>query len=144
MVQASRPSIIVHLRGQQSGGDLALIEVLVEAGAAGPPLHVHPAHAEGFYVLQGPLLVQIRDQVRTAQTGEFLFAAAGAPHAFANPTQRDARLLVTCTPAGFEGYFDRLAAGIGGDPPEDAIRVGPPIGGSVEQPPVEQQAGDAA
>jgi quercetin dioxygenase-like cupin family protein len=132
MSQASRPPIIVHLRGQQSGGDLALIEVLVEAGAAGPPLHVHPGHAEGFYVLEGELLVQIGDEVRTAQMGEFLFATAGAPHTFANRTARVARLLVTCTPAGFERYFDRLATGIGGDPPEDAIRVGPPIGGSVE------------
>ena len=138
MSPPSRPPIIVHLRGQHSGGDLAVVEVLVEAGATGPPLHVHPGHAEGFYVLEGQLLVQIGDEVRTARTGEFFFAAAGAPHTFANRAERNARLLVTCTPAGFVRYFDRLATGIGGDPPEDAIRVGPPIGGSIEQ-----QAGDA-
>jgi quercetin dioxygenase-like cupin family protein len=132
MSQPPRPPIIVHLRGQQSGGELALIEVLVEAGSAGPPLHIHPAHAEGFYVLEGELLVQLGDEVRIARVGDFFFATAGTPHTFANRGERDSRLLVTCTPAGFERYFDRLASGIGGDPPEDAVRVGPPIGGSVE------------
>jgi quercetin dioxygenase-like cupin family protein len=131
MSQPTRPPIIVHLRGEQSAGELAVIEVLVEAGSAGPPLHIHPAHAEGFYMLDGELLVHVHDEVRTARTGEFVFATAGTPHTFANHGDHDARLLLTCTPAGFERYFDRLAAGIGGDPPEDAIRVGPPIGGSV-------------
>jgi hypothetical protein len=84
MSQPLRPPIIAHLRGKQSAGDLALIEVLVEAGSAGPPLHVHPGHAEGFYVLDG------------------------------------------------ERNFDQLAAGITADPPDDALRVGPPIGGAAK------------
>ena len=125
------PSVIVHLRGQQSDGQLALIEVVVAAGAEGPPLHVHPAHAEGFYVLDGEVLVQLGDEVRGGRAGDFFFAASGTPHTFANATERDARLLVTCTPAGFEAYFDRLAQGIGGDPPDDAIAVGPPLDASA-------------
>ena len=125
--------IIVHLRGEQSAGQLALIELVIAAGATGPPLHVHPGHAEGFYLLDGELRVQVRDELRTGRAGEFFFAPAGTPHTFANRGERDVRLLVTCTPAGFERYFDRLAEGIGGDPPEDAIAVGPPIGGPAEQ-----------
>ena len=46
-----------------------MIEVLVAAAAAGPPLHVHPAHAEGFYLLEGELLVQVRDELRTGRAG---------------------------------------------------------------------------
>ena len=120
--------IIVHLRGEHSGGQLALIELVMAAGAAGPPLHVHPVHAEGFYVLEGELTIQVGGERRTVRAGSFAFAAAGTPHTLANQADRDARLLVTCTPAGFERYFDRLAEGLGGDPPEDAIAVGPPIG----------------
>jgi quercetin dioxygenase-like cupin family protein len=131
-VSPRQPSIVVHLRGQHSGGQLAVVEVLVAAGAAGPPLHVHPAHAEGVYLLEGELLVQVRDELRTGRAGEFFFAPAGTTHTFANRGERDARLLVTCTPAGFERYFDRLAQGLGGGPPEDAIAVGPPIGGPAE------------
>jgi quercetin dioxygenase-like cupin family protein len=109
------PDIIVHLRGAQSGGQLALIELVVAAGAAGPPLHVHPSHAEGFYVLEGELTFQMRDDRRTGRAGMFFFAAPGTPHTFANQGERDARLLVTSTPAGFERYFHRLAEGLGGD-----------------------------
>ena len=127
-----QPPIVVHLRGEHSEGQLALIEVVVGVGAAGPPLHVHPAHAEGFYVLEGELLVQVRDEVRIGRAGAFFFAKAGTPHTFINRGERDARLLVTCTPAGFERYFDRLAQGIGGDPPEDAIAVGPPLDASAD------------
>ena len=32
------PNIIVHLRGGQSSGELALIELVVTTGAAGPPI----------------------------------------------------------------------------------------------------------
>ena len=129
------PDIIVHLRGEQSSGQLALIELVVAAGAAGPPLHVHPSHAEGFYVLEGELTFQLADQRRTGRAGAFVFAPPGTPHTLANLTERDARLLVTCTPAGFERYFERLAEGMGGEPPPDqAIAVGPPIGGPAENP----------
>ena len=127
MSQLEKAPIIVHLRGEQSSGELAVVEVAVAAHSAGPPLHVHPAHAEGFYVLDGELVVQAGDEIRTGRAGDFFFAPAGTPHTFVNRGDRDTRLLVTCTPAGFERYFDRLAQGIGGDPPEDAIAVGPPL-----------------
>jgi hypothetical protein len=32
------PDIIVHLRGGQNSGQLALIELVVATGAAGPPI----------------------------------------------------------------------------------------------------------
>jgi Cupin domain len=83
-------------------------------------------------VLEGELPVQVRDELRAGRAGEFFLAPAGTPHTLANRGERDARLLVTCTPAGFERSFDRLAQGIGGDPPEDAIAAGPPIGGPAQ------------
>jgi len=42
-----------------------------------------------------------------------------APHTCANLSGNEARVLLLCTPAGFEGYFDRLAAEYTGlEPPE--------------------------
>ena len=84
-----QPSIVVHLRGQHSGGQLAVVEVLVAAGAAGPPLHVHPAHAEGVYLLEGELLVQVRDasgrfrvtQVAVRQRGGWTIPCGRVPTA---------------------------------------------------------------
>jgi quercetin dioxygenase-like cupin family protein len=131
---STSPSIQVHLRGESSDGRLAVIEYVVAAGEAGPPLHVHPGHGEGFYVLEGEVTFQVRDRLLTARAGSLAFAAAGVPHTFANRAGRDARLLVLCAPAGFEEYFDRLAAARPADragvqpDPAAALAVGPPIG----------------
>ena len=100
----------VLLRGEESAGNLAVIEMVLEQGLEGPPLHVHPAHGEGFYVLEGELTIQVGDRIRSAGPGAFEFAAKGVPHTFANRSPKDVRILVLCTPAGFESYFDRLAA----------------------------------
>ena len=120
--------IMVLLRGQQSDGHLAVIDMLIAANNSGPPLHVHPLHGEGFYVLDGELTVQVGQEVRVARAGSFVFAPPHTPHTFANFSGRDARLLVLCSPAGFEPYFDRLAAGEQAAPPPGmAIAVGPSL-----------------
>jgi quercetin dioxygenase-like cupin family protein len=120
--------ISVLLRGQQSDGHLAVIDMVIAANNGGPPLHVHPHHAEGFYVLDGELVVQVGDDVRVARAGSFAFAPPHTPHTFANFSGRDARLLVLCSPAGFEPYFERLAAGEPATPPAgEAIAVGPSL-----------------
>jgi quercetin dioxygenase-like cupin family protein len=48
-------NIRVRLRGEDSGGELAVIEEVLGAEFEGPPLHVHPSFGEGFYVLEGEL-----------------------------------------------------------------------------------------
>jgi len=128
--------ISVRLRGEESGGHLAVIEFVVAAGDLGPPLHVHPAHGEGFYVLDGEVTIRLGDELLAGAPGTFAFAAQGVAHTFANQSDRDARLLVLCAPAGFESYFDRLAADYASGrwpssarpDAEDAIAVGPNIG----------------
>lgn len=100
----------VRLRGEESSGQLAVIEFVVAAGDYGPPLHVHSLHGEGFYVLHGELTFQVEGQMLTGGPGTFVFAARGVAHTFANRTEREARLLVLCAPAGFETYFEQLAA----------------------------------
>lgn len=121
-----RASTVIHLRSEQSAGQLALTELVIAAGAPGPPLHLHPGHAEGFYILEGELMFMVRDELVPGRTGDFFFAPAGVPHTFANPSQSDARLLVTCNPAGFERWFERPAARQS-EPPPDTVSVGPPI-----------------
>jgi quercetin dioxygenase-like cupin family protein len=128
-------SPVIHLRGEQSAGQLALVELVIAAGAPGPPLHIHPGHAEGFYILEGELVFKVRDRLVTGRAGSFLFAPAGVPHTFANPGQSDARLLVTCNPAGFERWFERPAGGTSAETPPDSVAVGPPIGGPTENQP---------
>ena len=112
--------IDVRLRSEQTKGRLAVMENRVAADFAGPPLHVHPDFDEVFYVLEGELTFQLGDERLVASTGELVFAPGETAHTYANHSGREARVLLLCTPAGFERYFDRLAAQLGGAalPPE--------------------------
>jgi quercetin dioxygenase-like cupin family protein len=129
--------INVRLRGEQTDGALSVMENALPAGWEGPPLH-HHEFAEGFYVLEGELTFQLGDELTTAGPGAFVYAPGGAVHTFANLSDREARYLLLCTPAGFERYFDRLAAEFAGvEPPPEAagpvpetVVVGPRIGQS--------------
>jgi mannose-6-phosphate isomerase-like protein (cupin superfamily) len=125
----------VLIRGEHGSGGLALIDETVGPGFAGPPLHVHPDFDEAFYVLEGRLTFQLTERIWTASPGEVAFAPRGTAHTFANLSGEAARTLVICSPAGFERYFDRLAAELAGvEPPPDGpepipetIVVGGPI-----------------
>lgn len=124
----------VLLRSEQADGRVAVVEHTVGATFAGPPLHHHDFD-EAFYVLEGELTFQLHDGLTRASAGELVFPPAGAPHTLANLSGADAPYLLVCTPAGFERYFDRIAAKLTGtDPPHEArkpfpetIVVGPPI-----------------
>jgi mannose-6-phosphate isomerase-like protein (cupin superfamily) len=88
---------------------------------AGPPLHRHDFD-EAFYVLEGELTFQLDDQLSTAGAGEFVFAPRNSVHTLANRSERPARYLLTCTPAGFERTLARrLAEGAGQPPPDWAL-----------------------
>jgi quercetin dioxygenase-like cupin family protein len=119
--------INVRLRGEQTRDRLAVMENRVSAGFAGPPLHVHPDFDETFYVLEGELTFQLDDRRLTAGAGTLVFAPGEAPHTFANLSGQEARMLLVCTPAGFERYFDRLAAEQAGVEPAEAGRPIPEV-----------------
>jgi mannose-6-phosphate isomerase-like protein (cupin superfamily) len=133
--RVGRGRINVLLRGEDSGGRVALMDNAVPAGVEGPPLHHHDFD-ELFYVVDGELTFQLGDELVTRRRGELVFARRGAHHTFANLSGADARTLIVCTPAGFERYFDRMAARDAGiEPPPSALEpwpevvvVGPRIG----------------
>jgi len=123
----------VLLRSEESDGVVSVIDNTVPANWPGPHLHRHDFD-EAFYVLDGELTFQLRDELITATAGDLAFAPRNVPHTFANLTDRPASYLLVCTPAGFERYFARMNE----NPPEWALqeipfeveRVGPQIGQS--------------
>jgi quercetin dioxygenase-like cupin family protein len=120
-------SIKVLLRSEQSGGVASVIQTAAPPRFAGPYLHKHDFD-EAFYVLEGELTFQLDDELVTAGPGELVFAPRGVPHTYANPSDAPARLVITCTPAGFERYFARMAAEQDGvDPPEWALQETPEV-----------------
>jgi quercetin dioxygenase-like cupin family protein len=144
-MSAERAPVKVLLRSEQSGEQIAVMDNIVGAGFPGPPLHHHDFD-ETFYVLEGELTFQLEDENFTRKRGELAFAPRNVPHTFANLIGSEARYLLVCTPAGFERFFDRLAAEQAGvEPPASALKpypetivVGPHIG---EREP-EAKAGD--
>jgi quercetin dioxygenase-like cupin family protein len=132
-VPADRPTPHVHLRSEESGGHVSVIETTPAPGA-GPPLHHHDFD-ETFYVIEGELTFRLHDDTVIARPGDVVFAPRGVPHTFANLGEAPARQLIVCTPAGFERHFARLAAQRAGEqPPEwaqqpipEVTRVGPPL-----------------
>jgi quercetin dioxygenase-like cupin family protein len=129
LTMSSTPELQTHvlLRSEQSAGHVSVMENVVRAGSAGPPLHRHDFD-EGFYMLEGELIFQIGDERFTRRTGEFAFAARNVVHALANHSDADARYLLVCTPAGLERHFERAAAEAQGiEPPGWALQPSPEI-----------------
>jgi quercetin dioxygenase-like cupin family protein len=134
-MSTERAPINVILRGEQSGGQIAVMDNVVSAGFPGPPLHHHDFD-ETFYVLEGEFTFQLRDELFTRKRGKLAFAPRNIPHTFANLSGADALTLIVCKPAGFERYFDLMAArAVGVEPPAEAMEpwpevttVGPRIG----------------
>jgi quercetin dioxygenase-like cupin family protein len=128
-------AVRVVVGGEDTDGHLGLVEETLSPGFDGPPLHVHPAFDELFFVLEGELTFQVRDELKTVSTGQWLLAPRGVPHTFANHSAQPARALIAVTPAGFERYFRLVSAQLTGtEPPADAFgprpateQVGPPI-----------------
>jgi quercetin dioxygenase-like cupin family protein len=71
--------ILMRLRGEDSEGHLAVIEMSLTPNGHAPPLHVHPTHGEGFLVLSGVLSFQLGDQVITGGPGTWAFAPRNVP-----------------------------------------------------------------
>jgi hypothetical protein len=130
---ANAPKVL--LRSDQSGGALSVIEL---TGSATPPLHRHDFD-ETFYVLEGELTFQLGDELVTRQEGKLAFAPRGGPQHLRQPERRQRPRPARLHPAGFERYFDRIAAHITGveSPPEAAkpipevITLGPRSGNAV-------------
>jgi quercetin dioxygenase-like cupin family protein len=123
----AHPETNILLRSEETGGQLSVVEVVVPAQHPGPPLHVHDFD-EAFYLLEGELVFQVDEAITTKGPGELSFAPRNVPHALANHSDAPARYLLTCTPAGFERHWARVAAEAAGvKPPAWALQPLPEV-----------------
>ena len=115
----------ILVTGAQTGGRYCLIDMLVPPGG-GPPPHRHDFE-EMFTILEGEIELTFRGEARRAAAGSTVNIPANAPHFFRNMSDRPARLLCMCTPAGQEEFFMSV-----GDPVDSRIAP-PPVLGKDEQ-----------
>jgi quercetin dioxygenase-like cupin family protein len=97
------------ITSDESDGVLTAVETLV-ARPEGPPLHVHEQD-EVIYTLAGSLRVKLRETIREAPAGSFVFIPRGTPHTWQKIGVEPLRFLVTIMPAAvaFEEFFKRYA-----------------------------------
>lgn len=75
----------------------------------GPPMHVHHREEEVWYVLDGEFRFMVGDEHYRLSTGGMAFGPRDIPHCFQNIGDGPGRLLLVCTPAGVEGFFEEFA-----------------------------------
>jgi mannose-6-phosphate isomerase-like protein (cupin superfamily) len=101
--------MIVQEDGTQTRGTLGVAEFTVPPHAPTPPAHIHHAHEEVFYVLEGELDFLAGTETVRAGAGTFVMVPIGALHTFRNPTDKPARFLNTFTPPRYIHYFEELS-----------------------------------
>jgi len=89
--------------GADTSGRYCLVDMLVPPGG-GPPPHRHDFE-EMFTILDGEIELTFRGKAHKASAGSTVNIPANAPHAFKNNSNKPARLLCMCTPAGQEEFF---------------------------------------
>lgn len=93
----------ILVSGADTAGRDTLIDMHVPPGG-GPPPHRHDFE-EMFTILDGTIELTFRDVRAIATAGETINVPANAPHVFRNISERPARLLCLCSPAGQEEFF---------------------------------------
>ncbi len=75
----------------------------------GPPRHVHHREDETYHVLTGEFLFEVGGTKYTLVPGATIFAPRDVPHCWANTAATESKMIMACTPGGFEGFFEESA-----------------------------------
>lgn len=101
--------------GDGTAGRFCLLDMLDVPAGHMPPLHVHHADDEGFYILEGEVTLHLPGERIVCGPGDFVLAPRGIPHAY-EVGDRPARWLVLGSPAGFERFVADVAGEADADP----------------------------
>src|SRR4051812_15527011 len=95
---------IVRVPHDQGRDGISVLERLAPFGDS-PPLHVHHAEDETFYVLEGELRIRAGDGDIRIGSGEAGLAPSGVPHPHHVESPQGARRPHAPTPSQFEGFL---------------------------------------
>lgn len=99
---------IIHAEGKDTDGRYCMIE-LYATKEGSPPWHVHHREDEAFYVIEGELTISVGNETYKAKTGDYLLAPKDIPHTYTVDSPGHAKILMICTPAGFEDCVRALS-----------------------------------
>jgi len=95
--------------GDATDGRVGVVECILDPGWPGPPQHIHNAHDETFFVLEGNIRFSSGADSFVATPGQLVTIPAGDPHTFGNAdADTRARLLGSVSPSRFINFFREL------------------------------------
>jgi mannose-6-phosphate isomerase-like protein (cupin superfamily) len=112
-LEAFDSTIRTLVSSADSRGAISILHIVAEP-QSGPPLHVHAREDELFFVEQGDVGFFCEGRRWRGGAGTQVFLPRSVPHTWYNHGATHARLLVTCVPGGFEGYFAAVLAATAG------------------------------
>ncbi|MFT3823056.1 MAG: cupin domain-containing protein [Chitinophagaceae bacterium] len=110
----------VLLDNKETGGSMALLEMVLPKGAEPPP-HIHANEDESFYLQEGEIHFFIGGKEIHAKAGDAVFAPRKVLHHFSIQTAT-ARFLNLITPGQLQDYFMEFST------PATNLQVIPPQG----------------
>jgi quercetin dioxygenase-like cupin family protein len=90
--------------GESTNGTFGLIEHWDMPVGFASPYHTHRREDESFYVLEGKVAFVCDGKWQKAGPGDFVYGPRDIAHGFQAIGEEAVRMLVLCTPAGFERF----------------------------------------
>ena len=93
----------VHVSGEATGGEYALLELLLPPGKTAPQ-YLHADDMASFLVLEGEVTIHSAAGATILRPGEATHSPAGGRHVYEVTSAGAARMIVVCAPTGFLEY----------------------------------------
>jgi quercetin dioxygenase-like cupin family protein len=93
----------VHVSGEDTGGEYALLELLLPPGETAPQ-YLHAGDMASFLVLEGEVTLHSAFGETILRPGEATHSPAGGRHVYEVTSAGAARMIVICAPTGFLEY----------------------------------------
>ena len=99
-------NVRVRTPGAATEGRVTVIEC-VEPPHSPPPVFTRHAFIEMFLVVRGALTFQfLHESAFVLETGQMVTVPGWKPHSFWNEGDEPARIMLICTPAGLDRFFE--------------------------------------
>ena len=98
----------VRATGEATNGAFGLVENVMPPGFASP-YHTHRLEDEAFYVVEGRMAFVCDGEWTIAGPGAFVYGPRNIPHGFKVLGDTAARMLLLCTPGGFDQFVVELS-----------------------------------
>lgn len=102
-------TVRILVGADETDARFSLIDMIEVPAGQMPPLHVHHAEDEIFYVVDGEVTLFLPGRQIDCGPGDCVLAPRGVPHTY-RVGDRSARWLIMSSPAGFERFVSDVAA----------------------------------